>query len=342
MLKFFRTLGVNLVCSVSCVVLTGVCGVVQAQTAVKYLHDWQWEGPAAPVLMANKGAFQKENLQVGLQSGTGSAATVGKVAAGEADIGLGDFSALVEWASKNPNVPSPVAVYVLYERVPAALFVRKSSGVQKLQDMAGKKVMAPPFDGGRKLWPVFSQYANTGEVKWESIDASKREEAFAKGQTDAITGFYFTTMLNIERQGMSGSEYNVFAFHDSGIRLYGNVLMVNPKFLSDNPRAVAGFVRAYHSGLKASIKDAKEAARAVKEINPKADEGHEWRRWRLASDTFVMTPTVREQGLGTLDMGRAQSGIDLVAQALKLPSKPALKAIATTDFLPPLKDRWLN
>lgn len=98
----------------------------------------------------------------------------------------------------------PVAVYVVYERNPAALFLRKTSGLISPRNALGKKLGAPVFDGGRKLWPLYSQLAEKGDVKWESVDAAKREEAFAKGQLDGITGFYFTTMLNIECQGTLG------------------------------------------------------------------------------------------------------------------------------------------
>ncbi len=305
-----------------------------AQTSIKFLNDWRWEGPSAPLLVANKGYFQAEKLNVTLTPGTGSGATVAKVASGEFDMGLGDFSSLIEHAAKNPGAAPPVAVYMVYERTPSSLFIRKASGAEKPQQLAGKKLGAPPFDGGRKLWPAFSQLAQTGEVKWENVDAAKREEMFAKGEFDAITGFYFTTMLNIEKQGMSGSAYSVFPFHELGLRVYGNAILVNPKFLADNPKAVAGFVKAYHAALKNTLANTREAIKAVKAQDANADEQFEWRRARLAFDTFVNTPTVQETGLGFIDMKRVQSNIDLVTSAYKLASKPQASAIARTDLVP--------
>ncbi len=305
-----------------------------AQTSIKFLNDWRWEGPSAPLLVANKGYFQAEKLNVALTLGTGSGATVAKVASGEFDMGLGDFSSLIEHAAKNPSAVPPVAVYMVYERTPSSLFIRKASGAEKPQQLAGKKLGAPPFDGGRKLWPAFSQLAQTGEVKWENVDAAKREEMFAKGEFDAITGFYFTTMLNIEKQGMSGSAYSVFPFHELGLRVYGNAILVNPKFLADNPKAVAGFVKAYHAALKNTLANTREAIKALKAQDANADEQFEWRRARLAFDTFVNTPTVQETGLGFIDMKRVQSNIDLVTSAYKLASKPQASAIARTDFVP--------
>jgi NitT/TauT family transport system substrate-binding protein len=337
MVYFLNRRHVN-TCLAACVLLMGQQVAAQG-TAIKFLNDWRWEGPAAPLLLANKGYFQKENLSVTLTPGTGSAATVAKVASGEFDMGLGDFSALIEHAAKNPGVAPPVAVYMLYERTPSALFIRKASGAAKPSELAGKKMGAPVFDGGRKLWPAYSALANTGEVKWENVDAAKREEAFANGQLDGITGFYFTTMLNIERQGMSGNAYTVYPFHEAGLRVYGNAILVNPKFLAEQPKAVTAFVRAYNSAVKVALKDTREAVKYVKEIEPKADEQFEWRRARLAFDVFVATPTVKETGLGMIDMKRVQSNIDLVTTAYKLAVKPRAEAIASVDYLPSAKER---
>ncbi len=305
-----------------------------AQTSIKFLNDWRWEGPSAPLLLANKSYFAGEKLNVALTPGTGSAATVAKVASGEFDMGLGDFSSLIEHAAKNPGVAPPVAVYMVYERTPSSLFIRKASGAERPQQLEGKKLGAPPFDSGRKLWPAFSQAAQTGEVKWENVDAAKREEMFAKGQLDGITGFYFTTMLNIERQGMSGSAYTVFPYHEFGLRVYGNAILVNPKFLADNPKAVANFVKAYHAALKSTLANTRDAVKTVKEMDANADEQFEWRRARLAFDTFVNTPTTAETGLGHIDMKRVQNNIDLITSAYKLTSKPLATAIARGDFVP--------
>jgi NitT/TauT family transport system substrate-binding protein len=321
---------------VGCALVANLLGISShAQTPIKFLNDWRWEGQAAPLLLANKGLFQKENLSVSLTPGTGSGATIAKVASGEFDLGLGDFSALIEHAAKNPGVAPPVAVYMLYERTPAAIFIRRSSGVSHPKDLEGKKIGAPPFDGGRKLWPAFAQLAQTGEVKWENVDAAKREEMFAKGQLDAITGFYFTTMLNIERQGMSGSAYAVYPYHEFGLRVYGNAVIVNPKFLETNPKAVAGFVRAYHAAVRTTVANTRDAIRFVKEVSPEINEELEWRRARLAFDTFVSTPTAQETGLGAIDMRRVQNNIDLVVSAYKLPVKPQAAQIVRTDFVPP-------
>ncbi len=304
---------------------------------MRFLNDWRWEGPAAPLAIAVQGGFKAQKLDVVVTPGTGSAATVSRVAGGEFDIGLGDLSALVEFAARNPSVAPPVAVYVLYERTPAALFLRSSVSLKSRE----LNLAAPPFDGGRKLWPALARQADMPNVKWQNVDAAAREKNFAAGQYDGITGFYFTTLLNLEREDMSGRYYTVTPFYELGLRVYGNVLMVNPKFLKANPKAVERFVRVYHDSVKAAVRDTDAAIAALMQVEPRTDAKLEWRRARLAFDRFVDTPGAREAGLGTIDMARIQSGIDLVAEVFKLPAKPEARAIATTEFLPPRAERKL-
>jgi NitT/TauT family transport system substrate-binding protein len=127
----------------------------------------------------------------------------------------------------------------------------------------------------------------------------------------------------------------VYPYHEFGLRVYGNAILVNPKFLADNPKAVASFVKAYHAALKATLANTREAVKTVKEADANADEQFEWRRARLAFDSFVNTPTVQETGLGYIDMKRVQNNIDLVTSAFKLANKPQAATIARTDFVPP-------
>jgi NitT/TauT family transport system substrate-binding protein len=315
--------------------------IAHAADNVKYLNDWRWEGPAAPLLMAMQTTFPKANLNVSATPGTGSAATIAKVATGEFDIGLGDFSSLVEFAAKNPTVAPPVAVYVLYERNPSTLFIRSASGAKSPQQLGGKKLGAPVFDGGRKLWPAYAALNDIPAVKWENVDAAKRESAFAAGEVDAITGFYFTTILNLEAKGVSGRDYTAHRFYEAGLRVYGNVIMVNPAYLKANGKVVTNFVRALHGAVKSTIRDTDAAVKYVKAQEPTSDERLEWRRARLAIDQFIVTPGVNEDGLGTIDMKRVESGIKLVVDALKLPATPAAAAIASTEYLPVLADRKL-
>jgi hypothetical protein len=69
-------------------------------------------------------------------------------------MGFADLAALMEFHANNPTAPNkPVAVMMVYNNTPAAVFALKKSGITKPADLAGKKLGAPVFDAGRKASP---------------------------------------------------------------------------------------------------------------------------------------------------------------------------------------------
>src|SRR5437868_5170979 len=85
----------------------------------------------------------------------------------------------------------------------AATFALKSSGITKPADMAGKRMGAPVFDAGRKTWPLFAKanQMDPGKANWTNVDPALRETLLVKGDLDVITGFYYTSVLNLEARG---------------------------------------------------------------------------------------------------------------------------------------------
>ena len=164
----------------------------EAPTKIKFTLDWRFEGPSAPFLLAkSKGYFAAEGLDVDIDSGSGSAGAVTRVATGAYEMGFADFNALVENDAKTPGLKIK-GVYMVYNATPAAVFVLKKSGITKPADLVGKTQASPVFDAGRKAWPAFAKSNGIAvdSVKWESVDPALRETLLARGAVDGITGFY--------------------------------------------------------------------------------------------------------------------------------------------------------
>ena len=162
--------------------------VVRAQeTNVKFQLDWRFEGPSAFFLLpAAKGYYKAEKLSVTVDAGNGSGNAVNRVASGTYDMGFADLAALMEFHANNPTAPNkPVAVMMVYNNTPAAVFSLKKSGIKSPADLAGKKLGAPVFDAGRRAFPIFQKANNVGAVNWISMDPPLRETMLAKGDVDA-------------------------------------------------------------------------------------------------------------------------------------------------------------
>ncbi len=81
-----------------------------AQTRIKMVLNWKYQGPQAWFFIAqDKGYFKAEGLDVEIDQGEGSAASIIKVASGAYNVGFGDINALIDLASKKP-AEAPIAV----------------------------------------------------------------------------------------------------------------------------------------------------------------------------------------------------------------------------------------
>jgi NitT/TauT family transport system substrate-binding protein len=230
---------------------------------------------------------------------------------------------------------------MLQEKTPAAVFALKKTGIRTPADLAGRKIGAPVFDAGRKSFPLFAK-ANrfdASKVNWTNADPALRETLLARGDLEAITGFYYTSVLNLEARGVKESELTVFKFADHGVNLYGNAVVVAPKFAAENPEAVTRFLRALNRGIKETIADPKAAITHVKARDPIIDSAIEERRLRLFIDNFIATPTARRDGLGDVDKARLRSNIVQIVQAFGLTRFVEGDQLFNSSFLPAAGER---
>jgi len=322
--------------------LTGsvlVIGAAQAQeTRIKFQLDWRFEGPAALFLAAKaKGYFQQEKLDVTIDAGNGSGNAVNRVASGTYEMGFADLAALMEFHGNNPTAPNkPVAVMMVYNNTPAAVFALKKSGIKAPADLVGKKLGAPVFDAGRKAFPIFAKANNIDmqRVNWVSMDPPLRETMLAKGDVDAITGFYFTSLLNLNARGVKDEDVVILPYPQFGVKLYGNVIIASEEFIKKNPEAVKAFLRAFTKGAKDVIADPDGSIKFVKERDAIIDEALEKRRLRLAINSSIATADARAEGFGEVNAPRLALMASQVADAFTTKDRVNPDRIWNGSFLP--------
>jgi len=298
-------------------------GVAQAATPVKFQLDWRFEGPSAMFLVpAAKGYFKDAGLDVTVDSGNGSGAAVTRVASGTYDMGFADLAALMEFHANNPDAPNkPVAVMMVYNNTPASVMALKKSGIKTPADLSGKKLGAPVFDAGRRAFPIFQQANNVTNVQWTAMDPPLRETMLVRGDVDAITGFTFTSLLNIEARGVPPADVTVMAYPDFGVKLYGNAIIASPKMIKENPEAIKAFLAAFAKGAKEVIADPAKAIEAVKARDGIINTQLEVRRLQLAIDTVINSPSAREEGFGQVKAPRLALMASQVSDAFKTKSR---------------------
>ena len=312
-------------------------GLASAQTTpIKFQLDWRFEGPAALFLVpVAKDYFKAAKLDVAVDAGNGSGGTVTRVASGSYDMGFADMAALMEFHANNPDAPNkPGAIMMVYNDTPASVMALKKSGIKTPADLNNKKLGAPVFDAGRRAFPIFAKANNITGVQWTAMDPPLRETMLVRGDIDAITGFTFTSLLNLEARGVKAADVVVLPYPDYGVKLYGNAIIASPKILKDNPEAVKAFLKAFAKGMKDVIAKPADAIQTVKARDGIINVELETRRLQLAIDTVINSPNARTEGFGQVSGPRLSLMASQVSDAYGTKSRVNPDAVWNGSFLP--------
>jgi NitT/TauT family transport system substrate-binding protein len=316
-----------------------------AQQPVKFTLDWKFEGPAAPFVLAlDKGYYKAEGLDVTIDTAGGSLEPLNRIASGTYDIGFGDINSLIKFRDANPGVPIK-AIYMVYNKPPFSIVGRKSRGVAKPKDLEGKKLGAPAPDGAYAQWPIFvkAQNIDASKVTIENVGFPVREPMLAAGQVDAITGFSFSSYINLKDRGVPADDIVVLLMADFGVNLYGNTIIVNPKFAAEKPEAVKGFLRAFTKALQETVKGPAAAVDSVVKRNEVAKKEVELERLNMAIKDNILTDEVKKNGFGGVDLARLDGAIEQIGLTYTFKqAKPKGSDIFDASFLPAVDARKAN
>jgi NitT/TauT family transport system substrate-binding protein len=312
---------------------------------VRYANDWKWEGPAAPFLLAlERGYYEEEGLDVAMDTGQGSREAIPRVASGAYDMGFADINSLIRFKDQNPDIDVK-AVFMVYDKPPFAIIGRRSLGVSEPKDLEGRTLGAPAPDGAYAQWNAFVEAAgiDPSKVTIENVGFPVREPMLVQGEVDAVTGFSFSSFLNLKGAGVPEEDISVILMADHGLELYGNAVIVNPGFAEAHPEAVTGFIEATLRGLREVIADPEAGVEAVLAHNDVAREEIERERLEMALAQNLLTPAVREHGFGGVDMERLARSIDQIALTFDFDDEPpAPEEVFDPSFLPPQEERMIE
>ena len=126
--------------------LVSLAAQAQGLTKVGVVLNFAADGGAAGFYHAlERRYFRDVGLDVAIEPSKGSADAITRTASQASDIGVGDISTLVEFASRRPEI-APRAVFILHNRSPQAVISLKSSGIAKLTDLHGRILgQGPPM-----------------------------------------------------------------------------------------------------------------------------------------------------------------------------------------------------
>ena len=151
-------------------------------------------------------------------------------------------------------------------------------------------------------------------------------------------GYVNTIRFSAKLMGVEDSQLRFINYGDYGMDLYSNAIIVSKKLVKENPKAVAGLVRAINRGLIDSLKDIDASVAAVAKREALIKIPVEKERFIQTLKDEMNHPEIAKIGLGNVDQERLKKSIDILVDASGLPRTPAVSEIFTPAFLPDVND----
>jgi NitT/TauT family transport system substrate-binding protein len=314
------------------------------ETTVKFTLGWKTQGSDAAFFVArDKGYYKAEGINLVIDQGEGSGATVTRIMGGAYDAGFGDVNAIIQNASLKPG-ENPVMVYQMWNRPPFAIVTKKSAGITKPKDLEGKKLGGAQGTPTTRLLPVFVQKngLDTAKIAVTNMAPNLQEPLLIKGDIDGALVFNITSYFNLvlNRQDPD-KDFNWMTFGDYGLDLYSNGLMVSQKLIKENPKLVEGLVRATNKAMLEIARDQNLGMKGVMAFDNLVDEKVEKRRMQYSFSELIVSPEMKEIGVGDIKDDRMARAIGIVVEGYQLTRTPTPAEVFSRAFLPPKAEREL-
>jgi NitT/TauT family transport system substrate-binding protein len=321
----------NTIAKVAVATLAGFALSASATVAQKitFTLNWVAGGDHAPYFYAQKaGLYKQAGLDVDFETGRGSAASAQKVGAGQSQLGLSDMAGVLLFRGKGAD---NVGLMNVYANSPQGLYWLKSSGIQGVKDLVGKKIGNPAGDGARTMWPALARKVgiDPASVTWVNIDANAKLGALKAKTVDATTSFF--NIHHIFAREL-GADMGFLAWKEAGVNPYGNSIIANGAWLKANGDKAEKFVKITQKAFADCVKTPDPCIAALVEAAGALKYDNELLNWHLV--TILMSDDIsRGVALGWHDDKRMADDYKLVDEFLKMEKPYDIKSAYTNQFL---------
>ena len=319
-----------------CIVFTGalVALAVSSATAiaadaVSFRLNWYLGGlHAAFYYGKERGFYAAEGIDLTINEGRGSVATVQGVAAGADTFGLADSSSVILTASKGADIKSVMSVLnsTGYSVVSLA-----ETGIKTPKDLEGKRLAVTPGDPLGQLFLALAAHnkLDMSTITLIQVDPAAKVVSVLEKRADGLLGGADDQYFLIKQRGIQPA---ALRYADYGANIVGMTIVTKTDLIKSNPDLVRRFVRATVKSWEEAKKNPGAAVDATLKVKP--DLNRQSQLEQLMVDIELLDSNNSKGRIGWGAQGDWDQTLALLKQYRELKTDQPWTAFHTNEFLP--------
>ena len=204
---------------------------------LKWRHAFQFAGYYAAL---EKGYYREAGFEVVLQELESSSSPLEIMLAGQADFAVTGADIVIQRAQGAPVV----ALATIFQHSPYAFLVRADSGISRIEDFAGKRIMLGTGYQSADL-QVALKRAGLSPTQFQRIPTNFDFRSLLRNESDAFDAYLTDQGQSMEEAGVAG---RYILPNQYGVDFYGDVLATTESLARQSPEKVRAFREASLKG----------------------------------------------------------------------------------------------
>ncbi len=292
--------------------------------------NWYLGGLHAPFYLGvERGYYRDEGIELTINEGRGSAASVQIVGAKSDTFGMSDAGSLILAAAKGVPVRS---VFSLLSSSDFAIVSLEEAGIRSPKHLEGKSVAASAGDALTQLFPavIEANGLNKDKIKVVFMDPPAKPAAVMEKKVDALLGGASDQFWLIKYKGFKPA---MMKFADIGVDTVGMTIQAHTDALKENPALVRRFVKATIRSWEAAQKDPAAAVKAALKVKPDLNAASTEDQLRTNLDE-LFSKNSRGKSIGYSAPQDWEHTMDLLKKYRDLKTDKPASVFYTNDFMP--------
>jgi NitT/TauT family transport system substrate-binding protein len=227
----------------------------------------------------DQGIFQKNEIDLNVLQGNGSAVTAQTVGNGSVMFGTADTAPVMGFISQG----MPIKIVGGYLRQSAlAIIFPSDKGWKRFKDMGNAKIGFSTGGASAQILPqLIKKVGLEGKVQLISMQPAAKMTSLLTGSVDGIDSFGFLGVAILEGKGLKVS---TLSYANEGVNIPSLCLITSDQMIDSKPALVKKMVSAMEETIDASRKDPNAAINSLMKRSPTLDRGVALRTLELSFD----------------------------------------------------------